>query len=76
MTTVIDTFGSKSLGMQVTILALILDPVAIAAGYLLHPYLGVTPIFGVAYGVAAVAVLLMVWTLTGFIRSGSPGGTL
>ncbi|QSG14324.1 hypothetical protein [Halapricum desulfuricans] len=49
-------FRSKPFGQQILILALVLDPLGFAAGYLLAPSVGLDPLMGGVYGLVAASV--------------------
>ncbi|WP_238709498.1 hypothetical protein [Natronorubrum halophilum] len=53
-------FETKPFQQQIIILAVVLDPIGFAAGYLLAPSLGVEPLMGGVYGLL-VASLPMSW---------------
>ncbi|WP_089823038.1 hypothetical protein [Halogranum amylolyticum] len=53
-------FDSKSFSVQILVLALVLDPIGFASGYLLAPSLGVAPLMGGVYGLV-VASFPMSW---------------
>jgi len=54
---------SKPFEQRIVILALALDPIGFAAGYLLAPSLGVDPIMGGVYGLIAASLPLSFWVL-------------
>lgn len=49
-------FRSKPFGQQILLLALVLDPLGFAAGYLLAPSVGLDPLMGGVYGLVAASV--------------------
>lgn len=49
-------FRSKPFQQQIIILALVLDPLGFAAGYLLAPSLGLEPLIGGVYGLVAASI--------------------
>ncbi len=49
-------FRSKPFGQQILILAIVLDPLGFAAGYLLAPSVGLDPLMGGVYGLVAASV--------------------
>ena len=51
-------FESKPFQQQIIILAVVLDPIGFATGYLLAPSLGVEPLMGGVYGLIAASMPL------------------
>ena len=51
-------FESKPFQQQIIILAVVLDPLGFATGYLLAPSLGVEPLMGGVYGLIAASMPL------------------
>lgn len=49
-------FQSKPFQQQIILLAVILDPIGFATGYLLAPSLGVEPLMGGVYGLIAASL--------------------
>lgn len=49
-------FRSKPFGQQILILALVLDPLGFATGFLLAPSVGIDPLMGGVYGLVAASV--------------------
>lgn len=49
-------FTSKSFSVQIILLALVLDPLGFASGYLLAPSLGLDPLMGGVYGLVVASV--------------------
>jgi len=49
-------FRSKPFGQQIVILALVLDPLGFATGFLLAPSVGIDPLMGGVYGLVAASV--------------------
>jgi len=49
-------FGSLPIERQVLVLALVLDPIGFAVGYLVGPSFGVDPIIGGVYGLVAASL--------------------
>ncbi|RQG91819.1 hypothetical protein [Natrarchaeobius chitinivorans] len=54
---------SKPFERQILILALVLDPIGFAAGYLLAPSFDVTPLMGGVYGLIAASMPMSLWIM-------------
>ncbi len=54
---------SKPFERQILILAVTLDPVGFAVGYLLAPEFGVDPLMGGVYGLVAASLPLSLWVI-------------
>lgn len=55
---------SRPFGQQILILAVVLDPLGFAAGYLLAPSFGLEPLIGGVYGLVASSIPLSLWLMT------------
>ncbi|MFC6723880.1 hypothetical protein ACFQE1_05710 [Halobium palmae] len=56
-------FESKSFSVQITVLALVLDPLGFVSGYLLAPSLGVDPLMGGVYGLVAASLPMALFVM-------------
>lgn len=54
---------SKPFERQVLILAVTLDPIGFAAGYLIAPEFGVDPLVGGIYGLVAASLPISLWLM-------------
>ena len=63
MTGAISRFQSRPLAQQLVVLALVVDPIGAALGYLLHPQLGVEPLIGVVIGLVAASAVHALWVV-------------
>lgn len=61
--TYLNWLESKPFERQILILALTLDPIGFAAGYLLAPSLGIEPLIGGVYGLVAGSLPLSFWVM-------------
>lgn len=61
--TYLNWLESKPFERQILILALTLDPIGFAAGYLLAPSLGIEPLIGGVYGLVAASLPLSFWVM-------------
>lgn len=61
--TYLNWLESKPFERQILILALTLDPIGFAAGYLLAPSLGIEPLMGGVYGLVAASLPLSFWVM-------------
>lgn len=55
---------SRPFAQQILILAVVLDPIGFAAGYLLAPSFGLEPLIGGVYGLVVSSIPLSLWLMT------------
>lgn len=60
---VIDWLDSKDFAVQVIVVDAVFFPLGVLLGYFSHPYLGVEPITGAAFGAVVGSVPLTLWVL-------------